>query len=93
MSSRERNKLKRALSKKNAEEKRAKKAKKTDPAMGGGYKADRSRLSDGRWFLEDFCRALKRDLEHGSWETRHGAAAAIREVVRRKGKGAASDAW
>lgn len=40
------------------------------------------------WPLENFCDSLTQDLFSTSWETRHGAATALREVVRICGKGA-----
>lgn len=40
------------------------------------------------WPLENFCDLLTQDLFSTAWETRHGAATALREVVRICGKGA-----
>ncbi|KAF7266582.1 hypothetical protein GWI33_020089 [Rhynchophorus ferrugineus] len=40
------------------------------------------------WPLEWFCDQLSQDLFSSSWETRHGAATALREVLSVHGKGA-----
>lgn len=42
----------------------------------------------GDWPLEWFCDQLSQDLFSTSWETRHGAATAIREILTVHGKGA-----
>lgn len=42
----------------------------------------------GDWPLEWFCDQLSQDLFSSSWETRHGAATALREVLSVHGKGA-----
>ncbi|XP_060522113.1 TATA-binding protein-associated factor 172 [Cylas formicarius] len=42
----------------------------------------------GEWPLEWFCDQLSQDLFSSSWETRHGAATALREVMSVHGKGA-----
>ncbi|XP_050311061.1 TATA-binding protein-associated factor 172 isoform X6 [Anthonomus grandis grandis] len=44
--------------------------------------------NDGDWPLEWFCDQLGQDLFHSSWERRHGAATALREVMTIHGKGA-----
>jgi TATA-binding protein-associated factor len=85
MSSRERNKLKRALSKQQRNTIAASKKIKMAPKL---YKADRSRLESGEWPLRDFCLGLRKDLFDETWEIRHGAATAVREIVRLQGSGA-----
>ncbi|XP_013143480.1 PREDICTED: TATA-binding protein-associated factor 172 [Papilio polytes] len=35
-----------------------------------------------RWPLEGWCAALQAQLFHGAWEARHGAASALRELLR-----------
>jgi len=40
------------------------------------------------WPFENFCDQLCQDLFSPSWEVRHGAATALREVVRVHGRGA-----
>lgn len=40
------------------------------------------------WPFENLCDQLCQDLFHPSWEVRHGAATALREVVRVHGRGA-----
>jgi TATA-binding protein-associated factor len=40
------------------------------------------------WPFENFCDQLCQDLFSPSWEVRHGAATALREVVRVHGGGA-----
>ncbi|UYV72921.1 BTAF1 [Cordylochernes scorpioides] len=40
------------------------------------------------WPLTTFCQRLMNDLFHPVWEVRHGAATALREVVKHHGKGA-----
>lgn len=42
----------------------------------------------GDWPLEWFCDQLSQDLFSTSWETRHGAATAIREILTVHGQGA-----
>lgn len=91
LSSRERNRLKR--SKQAAAS--ASKKQKTAEIVGRRrrrplYKSDRSRMSSGVWFLRDFCSELKAGLTDEQWETRHGSATALREVVRWQGRDAAS---
>lgn len=41
-----------------------------------------------QWPLESFSDILVRDLLNASWGKRHGAATALREIVRLHGKGA-----
>ena len=41
------------------------------------------------WPFEIFCDQLMADLFDSSWEKRHGAAMALREIIRLHGKGAA----
>lgn len=45
-------------------------------------------VNDGDWPLEWFCDQLSQDLFSSSWEARHGAATALREVLSVQGKGA-----
>lgn len=40
------------------------------------------------WPLEWFCDLLSQDLFSSSWETRHGAATALREIITIHGRGA-----
>ncbi|ENN71273.1 hypothetical protein HUJ04_007705 [Dendroctonus ponderosae] len=40
------------------------------------------------WPLEWFCDQLSHDLFHSSWERRHGAATALREIISIHGRGA-----
>ncbi|XP_046551692.1 LOW QUALITY PROTEIN: TATA-binding protein-associated factor 172-like [Haliotis rubra] len=40
------------------------------------------------WPFESFCELLMNDLFHTSWETRHGAATGLREVIKLHGRGA-----
>lgn len=42
----------------------------------------------GDWPLEWFCDQLSQDLFSTNWETRHGAATAIREILTVHGSGA-----
>lgn len=42
----------------------------------------------GDWPLEWFCDLLSQDLFSSNWETRHGAATALREVLSVHGFGA-----
>ncbi|CAN8003098.1 unnamed protein product [Ixodes hexagonus] len=42
----------------------------------------------GEWPLEGFTESLCQDLFSASWEVRHGAATALREIVRLHGRGA-----
>lgn len=42
----------------------------------------------GDWPLEWFCDQLSQDVFSSSWEVRHGAATALREVISVHGKGA-----
>lgn len=44
------------------------------------------------WPLEYFCDQLCQDLFSSSWEVRHGAATALREVIKICGKGAGRSA-
>lgn len=44
------------------------------------------------WPFENFCDQLCQDLFNPSWEVRHGAATALREVVRVHGRGAGKSA-
>ena len=90
MSARQRNKLKRALNKRQRSESVAtaiasKKSKIAPPIL---YVAEKSRMESGVWPLKDFCAILKGDLFNEAWEVRHGAATAIREIVRLQGFGA-----
>ncbi|KAK3090954.1 hypothetical protein FSP39_016028 [Pinctada imbricata] len=43
---------------------------------------------DEEWPFESFCELLMNDLFHSSWETRHGAATALREVIKQHGQAA-----
>lgn len=90
MSARERNKLKRALNKRQRSESAAtaRAAKKSKMAQPKLYVAEKSRMESGVWPLSDFCAILKGDLFNEAWEVRHGAATAIREIVRLQGSGA-----
>ncbi|EFA08205.1 TATA-binding protein-associated factor 172-like Protein [Tribolium castaneum] len=45
-------------------------------------------LDSGDWPLEWFCDSLSQDLFSSSWETRHGAATALREIITVHGRGA-----
>lgn len=47
----------------------------------------------GDWPLEWFCDQLSQDLFSTSWETRHGAATALREILTVHGKGAGKAAY
>ncbi|KAL1494003.1 hypothetical protein ABEB36_009678 [Hypothenemus hampei] len=49
---------------------------------------DAEPLESGDWPLEWFCDQLTQDLFNSSWEKRHGAATALREVLSVHGKGA-----
>ncbi|KAK7502412.1 hypothetical protein BaRGS_00006365 [Batillaria attramentaria] len=40
------------------------------------------------WPFQWFCEALMNDLFHNSWETRHGAATGLREIIKIHGRGA-----
>ncbi|KAL3274370.1 hypothetical protein HHI36_015768 [Cryptolaemus montrouzieri] len=40
------------------------------------------------WPLEWFCEKMSQDLFSSSWETRHGAATALREIITVQGRGA-----
>lgn len=40
------------------------------------------------WPFDWFCEQLMADLFHGAWETRHGAATGLREVIKLHGRGA-----
>lgn len=40
------------------------------------------------WPLEWFCDQLSQDLFSSSWESRHGAATALREIITVHGRGA-----
>ncbi|RUS77118.1 hypothetical protein EGW08_015105, partial [Elysia chlorotica] len=42
----------------------------------------------GEWPFHNFCEVLISDLFHSSWEVRHGAGSALREVVKLHGQGA-----
>ena len=91
MSARERNQMKRALTKRKRAASEAaslevKKSKTVPPSRR--YLADRSRMDSGVWPLRDFCAILKGDLFDEAWEVRHGAATAIRAIVRLQGSGA-----
>lgn len=74
LSSRERNRLKRSISKQVGAATKAKKRKKAVEL----YKADKGRLGRGGWAFKDFGAFLARDLFNDSWEIRHGAATALR---------------
>ena len=95
MSARERNMRKRALTKQQRSESSEtassadKKSKIDAPTM---YMAEKSRMESGAWPLTDFCAILKGDLFNDAWEVRHGAATAIREIVRLQGHGAGTAA-
>lgn len=43
---------------------------------------------DEEWYFESFCELLMNDLFNSSWETRHGAATGLREVIRIHGDSA-----
>lgn len=45
-------------------------------------------LESGDWPLEWFCDSLSQDLFSSSWEARHGAATALREIITVHGRGA-----
>lgn len=45
-------------------------------------------VDSGDWPLEWFCDQLGQDLFSSSWETRHGAATALREIITVHGRGA-----
>lgn len=45
-------------------------------------------LQDEEWYFESFCELLMNDLFNSSWETRHGAATGLREVIRIHGDSA-----
>jgi TATA-binding protein-associated factor len=47
----------------------------------------------GDWPLEWFCDQLSQDLFSTSWETRHGAATALREIITVHGRGAGKTAY
>jgi len=40
------------------------------------------------WPFKDFINTLLKDLFNTKWEVRHGAATAIREVIKHHGRGA-----
>ncbi|CAM6053407.1 unnamed protein product [Sphagnum tenellum] len=82
VSARERNRMKRALSKQKSLQCVVKKQK-LAPRLYQG-----ERRSDDQWPLEDFCEFLVLDLFDRNWEVRHGAATAIREIARLHGDGA-----
>ena len=44
------------------------------------------------WPFENFCDQLCQELFNPNWEVRHGAATALREVVRVQGRGAGKSA-
>lgn len=48
---------------------------------------------DGDWPLDWFCDQLTQDLFNSSWETRHGAATALREILSLHGRGAGRAAY
>ncbi|CAG9763742.1 unnamed protein product [Ceutorhynchus assimilis] len=52
------------------------------------HQADPDAASGGDWPLEWFCDQLGQDLFNSSWERRHGAATALREVLSVHGRGA-----
>ncbi|XP_056018084.1 TATA-binding protein-associated factor 172-like [Ostrea edulis] len=43
---------------------------------------------DEEWYFESFCELLMNDLFNSSWETRHGAATGLREVIHIHGDSA-----
>ncbi|PHH74275.1 hypothetical protein CDD80_3198 [Ophiocordyceps camponoti-rufipedis] len=45
-------------------------------------------MDGGEWPYERLCEFLKVDLFDASWETRHGAAMGLREIIRAQGGGA-----
>ncbi|KRT80629.1 HEAT domain-containing protein, partial [Oryctes borbonicus] len=47
----------------------------------------------GDWPLEMFCDQLSQDLFSSSWEARHGAATALREILTVHGKGAGKSVY
>ncbi len=88
MSSREKNRLKRALSKQKSQQAAAAKRKKYSPRLYKAPVKKEGEEDDGGWPLEGFCSHLLSDLFEKRWESRHGAATALREVVRLRGEGA-----
>jgi TATA-binding protein-associated factor len=55
--------------------------------------ADVEPTDTGDWPLEWFCDQLSQDLFSTSWETRHGAATALREIITVHGRGAGKTAY
>lgn len=47
----------------------------------------------GDWPLEWFCDQLSQDLFSCSWEARHGAATALREILTVHGRGAGKSVY
>ncbi|KAL4240937.1 btaf1 RNA polymerase II [Mactra antiquata] len=45
-------------------------------------------IEEEDWPFDYFCECLMSDLFHSQWETRHGAATGLREVVKLHGRGA-----
>lgn len=48
---------------------------------------------NGDWPLEWFCDQLSQDLFSASWEARHGAATALREILSVHGQGAGKSVY
>ncbi len=85
LSARERNKLKRSLSKQKSQQAAAAKRKKHSPKL---YKATKEESDGPEWPLEGFASHLLSDLFERRWEARHGAATALKEILRLRGEGA-----
>lgn len=60
-----------------------------DDSLSDGMMAENlwEEQCSGEWPLEAFVEALCQDLFSASWEVRHGAATALREVIRLHGRG------
>ena len=84
MSSREKNQLKRTLSKQKSLKEAESKRRKLAPKL---YQEESSwdPHVDGTWPLERFCTFLLSDLKEKDWEIRHGAASALRDIVKLQG--------
>ncbi|XP_061168195.1 TATA-binding protein-associated factor 172-like [Saccostrea echinata] len=70
-----------------------KKAKSHSVDMGSGesklvMEASVDIEEDEEWYFESFCELLMNDLFNSRWETRHGAATGLREVIRIHGDSA-----
>lgn len=57
------------------------------------FSADTDFADSADWPLEWFCDQLSQDLFSSSWETRHGAATALREIISIHGRCAGRAAY